>query len=132
MRIRGSFGEVVGRASHADAGGLSGFAIDPKLDAGGQPPAEPIAWSQITSIERRSDATGRGAGIGALLGAAAFGTLAGALSAGEGSSDADVLGAVAVGGAVGALAGAGVGAIVGRNVPAWHDVYRAPAALTSR
>ena len=125
LRLRGSFGEFTGKASHIGPDGFSGLVRDPQ-DMAFKPPQEPISWSRVSSVERRGSAAGRYAGIGALIGAGIVGTLAGSVSAGLGSDDKDILGAVLAGAGVGGLAGAGAGAAIGSGVPKWHLVYQMP------
>ena len=97
LRVRGSFGEVVGRFSTVDSQGLGGLTVDPELDHGGSLPPEPIPWSQVTIVDRRGNASGRWAAVSSLLFAGALGTLGAAAGASEfgGGNDADIYGGLA-------------------------------------
>ena len=130
LRVRGPFGEFSGRVTMIQASGLSGLSSAPWLDRGGALPSEPVAWSQVTSIERRGNRSGRFAVYGSVLVAGLAGAFAGGLTASGvglsgGGDDAEVFAASAAGAGAGALIGAGLGALVGIPVPAWHRVYRA-------
>ena len=130
FRVRGSFGTFVGRVGTITPEGLSGLEPDHDLDSRLPLPAEPIGWSQISSIERRGSHVGRGAVIGALIVGGLTATLAGAVASSglglstSGGSDEDILGAAAVGGVLGSGVGALVGAAVGAKFPGWHRIYR--------
>jgi len=127
LRVRGSFGEVVGRFSTVDSQGLGGLTVDPELDHGGSLPPEPIPWSQVTRVDRRGNASGRWAAVSSLLFAGALGTLGAAVAASDvgGGSDADIYGGLALGAMTGAVFGAGLGALLGMGVPVWHGAHPA-------
>ena len=129
FRLRGSFGTFVGRVGTITPEGLSGLEPDHDLDSRLPLPAEPIGWSQISSIERRGSHAGRGAVIGALLVGGLSALLAGAVAASgvalsSGGSDEDIAGAAAVGAVLGGGGGALLGAAVGLKFPGWHRVYQ--------
>ena len=129
LRVRGSFGSFVGRAKTVAPEGLSGLEPDPARDSGLPLPQEPIAWSQISSVERLGTHAGRGAVIGALVMGGLTAMLAAAASQGgvgpnSGGSERDAAAAAAVGAVVGGGVGALLGAVIGSSINAWHPVYR--------
>lgn len=120
LRVRGAFGEFAGSVGEIGGSGLSRLKPDPRLDLPLAPPREPIAWSEIESLERRGHAAGRGAIIGAALLGGVASAIGGAVSAAFGSDEADVGAGFFVGAMFGAPVGALTGAAIGRAIPAWH------------
>jgi hypothetical protein len=84
-----------------------------------------VSWDQIKQVDVRGSSCGVGAAYGAVIGAAALGTIAGVYGPME-NRDAKSTAGAALGGA---LLGAGIGAVVGAGVglviPKWHTAYRA-------
>src|SRR6185436_10545874 len=129
LRLRGDFGTFVGHVQAITPEGLSGLAPDAARDAALPLPVQPIAWSNVHTIERFGPATSRGAWSGALVFGAIGATLAGAISAGLGNDSEDVAGAVAVGGVGLGAVGALLGGMGGSQVQSWHVVYDAGTAI---
>jgi len=133
LRLRGTFGEFVGSAATVDPSGFSGLTRDEGLDLESRVPVEPIAWSNVVSVERRVGSSCRYAVIGALVGGI-LGAFVGGVSAGGGdyvlSSDGyddSVETAVVKGASVMGCVGGVIGAMFGSGIPRWELVYRAPA-----
>jgi hypothetical protein len=128
LRIRGSFGEVAGRAAVIDAQGIAGIEPDPRFDSGGALPEQPLRWEEITQVERLDVATRRYAWTGGAIGAAVFATLGGFIAGSSvglssGGDSRDVLGGMAVGAGLGGAVGALMGGMLGSRVQTWDHVY---------
>ena len=134
VRLTGEFGSFTGKVAHWSTESLSGFDTDPNW--GGTPPTSPVQWAQVERVEARATR----AGLGAVLGAVAGGTLAYFLTkerqkdtppwlsvfdvAPSYSNPKSDVGAVFVG----TVIGGSVGAITGSAFSRWMPVYRRPAA----
>ena len=134
VRLSGEFGRFTGKVAHWSTESLAGFDADP--DWGGTPPVSPVQWSQVERVEKRATR----AGLGAVLGAVAGGTLAYFLTkekpketppwmsvfdvAPSYNDPQTSVGAVFVG----TVIGGSVGAMTGSAFSHWVPVYRRPAA----
>lgn len=116
------------------------LVYSPTITDGGiqipKPPAAPesaavlIPWSRVDRVGTEVSLAGRGALVGGLLGAAALGALAGAVSADAGlfpTYEVDP-GAVAGGAVIGGLAGAALGALITAPIRRWGSIYQGPGA----
>ncbi len=131
LQTRGGWFELT-RPLLADDTGLTYRAarrLDSEMPAADLP--QPLPLSEISEIQLRANAAGRGAVIGgavaggfALLGVLPLAAACDDLGAGEqcGIVSAPVIGTVLVVGA----GGAGIGALIGASVKRWKTVYRAP------
>jgi hypothetical protein len=125
IRMRGDFGFYQGRAGVFGPQGFEGLrtALDREGDASTSSLGV-VTWDQIRSVDRRGNAAGKGA----LVGAISFGVFGGMLGAAAGSlseTEGAVIGGAAIGAALSGAFGAVLGAGVGSMFPAWHNVYRA-------
>jgi hypothetical protein len=131
VRLAGEFGRFTGRVTRWEADTLLAFAVDPEW--AGTAPATPIAWSQVSSVDRRVNNAARGAVIGALSLGVVTALFAVTASSAANSSMVELLGsdarhktskAALTGGLVGGAVGAAVGAWVGSASNRWIVVYR--------
>lgn len=122
LRVRGSFGEFTGTVGAIDESGLSQLRPDTKLDPSPASPHEPIAWSEIESVERRGHSAGRGAAIGAIVLGGLASAAGGTIGAAFGDDDQDIVGGLFAGAMIGGPVGALAGALIGRAFPAWHRI----------
>src|SRR5258705_221326 len=114
LRIEGRFGSFIGRADSVGLGGLYGLRPDSRFDAVQlKAPPDPAAWSELSRVEYRGNAAGRGALIfGILFGLSGAG-IGAAISQSDFAPPNDTGGAVIGGGVVGATIGAVVGGGLG-------------------
>jgi len=129
LRVTGNFGRFSGRVASIDEQGLYGLQQDLRFDSTLPLPSEPLAWAEISRIERRGTSAGRfalygGVGLGLVIGLGAMAAIddnAGGSPYGypPSTSGERFLAGAAVGGVLGAV----VGAIVGRAVPRWNRVH---------
>ena len=132
LRVRGSFGQFVGRVGSVSDEGLAELRAD-AADGRLPTPVEPIGWDQITGVEQRGLAMKRGAVIGAVSGAA-YGAFVMAMIVGltpKRDRHGSLTTAVALGGVAGAMPGAALGALAGSLFRQWHPIYRAPVVTPS-
>lgn len=130
VRMAGEFGRFTGRLTRWDADSLAGFEVDP--DWGGSAPIAPIAWSQISNLDKRVSNSGRGAVIGAIVLGGLTAVFAGltasvaTLSIFGLSPDAnkEINRAALTGGLIGGALGAGIGAGIGAGSHRWILIYR--------
>jgi hypothetical protein len=130
VRMAGAFGRFTGRVTRWDADSLAGLEVDP--DWGGSAPIAPIAWSQISNLDKRVSNSGRGAVIGAI----ALGGLTALFAAATASAanisifgldpdaDSEINRAALTGGLIGGALGAGIGAGIGAGSHRWILIYR--------
>lgn len=128
LRIKGDFGRFVGIVREYQADSLAGFAVDDEWAAA--PPAQPIAWSSVSSIDMRvrdrSSGAGTGAAVGALVGALVSTSVAAMASAVPATffGSRPNLAPYSIGGAVvGGLLGMAVGAGVTEHSTHWERLY---------
>lgn len=86
LRVKGTFGVFTGVVSRVDANGLSGLRPDPRFP-GAAPPAESLAWLQVTSVDRLGTASRRYASIGAAIVGGLAGSLGALIGVGFGTND---------------------------------------------
>ncbi len=136
VRLRGSFGEYTGRVSSVTSNGRVTLNRVPEFDSALPISSGPIAWDDISRIERRGTSWRRSAVTGAIV----LGLLSGSMAAFvEGvtmdysysrdgrrdGGDAFWEGALA-----GAGTGAGLGAIFGALTPRWHRIVERPLIVS--
>lgn len=133
IRLKGAFGDFVGRASAIDADGISGLKPASGRDSGLPLPPQPISWSDMTRVERRDNC----GTTGALLGVLALGGIGGALGA-EMSGSNFMGGGIGGSGAgfglgflAGAIPGVLVGGLIGSTIPRWQVVLDHPASSSA-
>jgi hypothetical protein len=128
LRVEGTFGEFTGHVSRIDASGLTGLRPDSRLDPGSALPTEPLAWSQVTRVERLGTKSRRYANIGAVLGGVVVGSLTATIAAvfGEDGGSRKLIGGFVFGAFPGALVGGGAGALIGMRASRWELVYGQP------
>ena len=130
VRMAGEFGRFTGHVTRWDADSLAGLEVDP--DWGGSAPVAPIAWSQISNLDKRVSNSGRGAVIGAItLGGLAALFVAVTVAAANISifglnqnADKEINQAALTGGLIGGALGAGIGAGIGAGSHRWIHIYR--------
>lgn len=125
LRLRGTFGEFIGKAKRIDSTGFAGLVAD-QDDIRLPLPHEPIAWSEVSSVEVRRGSSRRWATIGAVVGAM-YGVCFAVLT--EMTSDKttnDEPGKDAAIATSLSLMGAGIGAVYGMAWPIWHTAHHAP------
>ncbi len=130
VRMAGEFGRFTGRVTRWDVDSLAGLEVDP--DWGGSAPVAPIAWSQISNLDKRVSNSGRGAVIGAITlgGLAALFVAVTAAVANislfdlNRNADKQINQAALTGGLIGGALGAGIGAGIGAGSHRWILIYR--------
>ncbi len=130
VRMAGEFGRFTGRVTAGDADSLTSLEVDP--DWGGNAPVTPIAWSQISSLDKRVSNSGRGAVIGAVTLGAITALFAGATASVANISlfgprpgaDKEINRAALTGAVIGGALGAGIGAGIGASSHRWILIYR--------
>lgn len=130
VRMAGEFGRFTGRLTRWDADSLAGFEVDP--DWGGSAPIAPIAWSQISNLDKRVSNSGRGAVIGAIVLGGLTAVFAGATASVANISifglspdaEKEINRAALTGGLIGGALGAGIGAGIGAGSHRWILIYR--------
>jgi hypothetical protein len=130
VRLAGEFGRFTGHVTRWDADSLAGFEVDP--DWGGSAPVAPLAWSQVSGVDKRVNNSGRGAIVGAFTLGALTALFAATVASAENvtffgaTPDANhaVRQAALKGGLIGGALGAGVGAAIGAGSIRWMLIYR--------